>query len=77
MAAVAGGLVGYFAMADLKHVFPYLLVVAASSFIYVAVADLLPQMQRRLAFRETLQQVLWLAAGLALVLLAGEILHPH
>ena len=77
MAAVAGGLVGYFAMADLKQVFPYLLVVAASSFIYVAVADLLPQMQRRLAFRETLQQVLWLAAGLALVLLAGEILHPH
>ncbi|MFM2187416.1 MAG: hypothetical protein RIR43_1988, partial [Pseudomonadota bacterium] len=34
-------------------------------------------MQRRLAFRETLQQVLWLAAGLSLVLLAGEVLHPH
>ena len=77
LAAVAGGLMGYFAMADLRHLFPYLLVVAASSFIYVAVADLLPQMQRRLAFRETLQQVLWLAAGLSLVLLAGEVLHPH
>jgi zinc and cadmium transporter len=77
LAAVAGGLVGYYSVADLRHVFPYLLVVAASSFIYVAVADLLPQMQRRLAFRETLQQVLWLAAGLALVLVAGEVLHPH
>lgn len=77
LAAVAGGLVGYFAVGGLKQVFPYLLVVAASSFIYVAVADLLPQMQRRLAFRETLHQVLWLAAGLALVLLAGEMLHAH
>jgi zinc and cadmium transporter len=77
LAAVAGGLVGYYSVADLRHVFPYLLVVAASSFIYVAVADLLPQMQRRLSFRETLQQVLWLAAGLGLVLVAGEVLHPH
>lgn len=77
MAAVLGGLVGYFAVAGLEPVFPYLLVVAGSSFIYVALADLLPQMQRRLAFRETLQQVLWLAAGLSLVLLAGEVLHAH
>ncbi|MFM8666772.1 MAG: ZIP family metal transporter, partial [Betaproteobacteria bacterium] len=77
LAAVAGGLVGYFAVGGLKQVFPYLLVVAASSFIYVAVADLLPQMQRRLALRESLHQVLWLAAGLALVLLAGEVLHAH
>lgn len=77
LAAVAGGVVGYFAVDGLQQWFPYLLVVAASSFIYVAVADLLPQMQRRLNFAETLRQVLWLAAGLALVLVAGEMLHAH
>ena len=33
--------------------FPYLLVVAASSFIYVAVADLIPQLQHRLTLKET------------------------
>ncbi len=77
LSAVAGGLVGYFAVGGLESLFPYLLVVAASSFIYVAVADLLPQMQRRLQFRETLEQVLWLAAGLAMVLVAGELLHAH
>ena len=59
---------------------PYLLVVAASSFIYIAVADLLPQLQQRLAWRETLAQVLWLAAGLGLVMLARVLLegsHAH
>jgi zinc and cadmium transporter len=50
-------------------------VVASSSFIYVAVADLLPQLQQRLSARETALQVAWLAAGLAVVLLAKELLH--
>ena len=77
MAAVAGGVLGYFAAGGLSDWFPHLLVVAASSFIYVAVADLLPQMQRRLTLRETAHQVLWLAGGLGLVLLASEVLHAH
>ena len=45
--------------------FPYLLVVAASSFIYVAVADLIPQLQHRLPLKETAAQLAWLVAGLA------------
>jgi zinc and cadmium transporter len=77
LASVVGGLAGYWLAADWKALFPYLLVVAASSFIYVAVADLLPQMQRRLALRETATQVLWLMAGLVVVLLARELLHAH
>ena len=48
--------------------------VASSSFIYVAVADLLPQLQQRLSWRDTLAQVAWLAGGLGLVLLARGML---
>jgi len=51
--------------------------VAASSFIYVAVADLLPQLQQRLSLRQVLAQVAWLAAGLGLVMAATSILHVH
>ena len=40
-----------------------LLVLASSSFIYISVADLLPQLQQRLAWRDTLAQVAWLAVG--------------
>ena len=80
LAAVAGGVLGYFLVGLWDEVLPYMLVVASSSFIYVAVADLLPQLQQRLNWRETATQIGWLAAGLALVLLATAGLHgghPH
>jgi zinc and cadmium transporter len=48
LAAVVGGVLGYFVVGPWQALFPYLLVVASSSFIYVAVADLMPQLQRRL-----------------------------
>ncbi len=44
--------------------------IASSSFIYVAVADLIPQLQHRLTLGETAAQLFWLAAGLAIVLVA-------
>jgi len=50
---------------------------AATSFIYVAVADLLPQLQQRLAWRETLAQVVWIAGGLGLVLFARALMQGH
>ena len=77
LAAVLGGVLGYFLVGPWQALLPYLLVVASSSFIYVAVADLLPQLQQRLSWRETLAQVAWLAAGLGVVLLAMELLHAN
>ena len=75
MAAVVGGVIGYFVVGPWEALFPYLLVVAASSFIYVAVADLIPQLQHRLTLRQTLAQLAWLATGVALVALAVSQLH--
>lgn len=77
LAGVVGGVAGYFIVEPWAHLFPYLLVIASSSFIYVAVADLLPQLQQRLSLRHTAIQVLWLAAGLAVVTLATALLHEH
>ncbi len=70
LSAVAGGVAGYFLVGPWQTLLPYLLVVASSSFIYVAVADLLPQLQQRLAWRQTLAQIGWLAAGLGVVMTA-------
>jgi zinc and cadmium transporter len=75
-AAVLGGVVGYFIVGPWEALFPYLLVVAASSFIYVSVADLLPQLQRRLPLRDTLAQVAWISSGLGLAYLMQS-LHQH
>jgi zinc and cadmium transporter len=75
LAAVVGGLVGYVIVGPWEQLFPYLLVVASSSFIYVAVADLIPQLQHRLSLRETAVQLAWLAGGLAIVVVAVHQLH--
>lgn len=77
LSAVVGGVVGYFVVGPWESLFPYLLVVAASSFIYVAVADLMPQLQRRLPLRQTASQLAWLGIGLALIVLAKAALHSH
>ena len=76
-AAVVGGVIGYFIVGPWQELFPYLLVVAASSFIYVAVADLIPQLQQRLTLRATLAQLGWLGAGLMIVIVAVSQLHSH
>jgi zinc and cadmium transporter len=79
LAAVVGGVSGYYLVGPWHAFLPYLLVVAASSFVYVAVADLLPQLQQRLSLRETVAQVAWLVAGLTLVVGATAALRglPH
>ena len=62
-----GGAVGYVLVDALHDFLPYFLVVASSSFIYVALADLIPQLQRRLSARETGAQVFWLVTGMVMV----------
>jgi zinc and cadmium transporter len=74
---VLGGLVGYALVAQLQDMLPYLLVVASSSFIYVALADLIPQLQKRLSLRETLAQIAWLGVGIALVTITSGLAHGH
>jgi zinc and cadmium transporter len=67
LSAVVGGVVGYFIVGSWQDLFPYLLVVAASSFVYVAVADLIPQLQQRMSLKDTAAQLAWLGAGMAIV----------
>ncbi len=70
LASVAGGVLGYFVVGPWQGLFPYLLVAASSSFIYVAVADLVPQLQKPLPWRDAASQLGWIGVGLALVSLA-------
>jgi len=70
-----GGLIGYLLVGALEEYLPLFLVVAASSFIYVALADLIPQLQKRLSPTQTAAQVAWLFTGIALVVALGEWAH--
>ena len=72
-----GGLVGYWLVEQLQDYLPYFLVVASSSFIYVALADLIPQLQKRLSFKQTLAQIVWLAIGILMVTWVSGLAHAH
>jgi len=70
-----GGAVGFVLVESLRTALPYFLVVASSSFIYVALADLIPQLQKRLSARETASQIAWLAVGICMVTLVSMLTH--
>ena len=72
-----GGVVGFFLVAQLEAYLPYFLAIASSSFLYVALADLIPQLQKKLSARETLAQIVWLAVGMGMVTLASSLTHSH
>ena len=72
-----GGLLGYWLVDQLREYLPYFLVIASSSFIYVALADLIPQLQKRLSARETAAQIAWLAVGIGVVTAISTFAHAH
>jgi zinc and cadmium transporter len=73
--SVIGGVLGYFLFAQISEWMPFVLVLAASSFIYLAVADLIPEMQQRNDSGSSLWQVAMLALGLYLVYLTHSLAH--
>lgn len=73
-----GGAVGYVLVDALHDWLPFFLVVASSSFVYVALADLIPQLQKRLSAQETAAQILWLGVGIGMVVLVSAVAgHNH
>jgi len=70
-----GGAVGYVLVDALHDFLPYFLVVASSSFVYVALADLIPQLQRRLTAQQTAAQVFWLLCGMVMVMGVSLLAH--
>jgi zinc and cadmium transporter len=77
LAAVAGGIVGFFALDHARHATPYVLALAAASFIYIAVADLIPDLHRTRDGRGTVWQIALVAAGVATIALMHGALHGH
>ncbi len=76
LGAVLGGLVGYFALSAVTPALPYVLAVSAASLLYVAVADLIPGLHRRVGPQDSLTQVALIGLGVGLVVVV-EHLAPH
>jgi zinc and cadmium transporter len=75
LTAVIGGIVGYLALETAQAVLPFALAIAAASLLYVAVADLIPGLHRKIDPRSSLMQVLLIGAGIAIIAFAET--HAH
>ncbi len=64
---VIGGIVGYFLVEPLRPFMPYFLTAAASSFVYVALADLIPQLQGHVGPMKSARSIFWVLLGIAVV----------
>ena len=67
LSAVAGVLVAGLAINTAPAVLPYFLPIAAASFLYVAMSDLIPSLHRGPFERSALRQILVVGAGIAMV----------
>jgi zinc and cadmium transporter len=75
LTAVIGGVVGFFALETAVRALPFALAVAAASLLYVAVADLIPGLHRRVDPRSSITQVLLIGCGIAIIALAENQAH--
>ena len=75
LTTIVGAVIAYFSLEDATQVLPFILAIAASSFIYIAVADLIPGLHKRVRARETVQQVMLIFAGVIVIYFAHSTLH--
>ena len=72
-ATLVGGLIAYYALQFVQSWIPVILSLAASSLLYVAVADLIPGLHKRTELKATLQQVLLISLGVATIWIAHSV----
>lgn len=75
LTTIGGGVAAYYSLAAAQQAVPYVLAVAAASFIYIAVADLIPGLHRRPELGAALQQAVLIACGVGVILLTDTVLH--
>jgi zinc and cadmium transporter len=75
LTTVVGGVAAYYSLSLTQQAIPYIVAIAASSFIYIAVADLIPGLHKRLEPKTTLQQIVLIALGIAVIFVAHSTLH--
>ncbi|WP_144638457.1 ZIP family metal transporter [Bordetella genomosp. 13] len=75
LCTAAGGGVGYFVLQEAQAWTPYILVIAASSFLYISVADLMPQMHERVSLSDAIPQLLLVGVGVVLIYGVTTLMH--
>lgn len=75
LTTVIGGVLAYFSLEDLHDILPYFLTLAASSFIYIAVGDLIPSLHKKTDIKTSLEQIGLILAGVLLIFSLHGVAH--
>jgi zinc and cadmium transporter len=73
--SVVGGVLAYFLLDDMTHLLPYALAIAASSFLYIAVADLIPGLHRRVDAGSGVKQFAFIIIGVVVIYFSHRMAH--
>lgn len=65
--AIVAGIVAYYFMGAMKSLIPYALAFSASSFLYIALADLIPEMHQKTKLKESIIQILLIIVGVFII----------
>ena len=63
---IAGATLAWFSLAAVSSLVPYLIAFTAASFVYIAVSDLMPALNRQISLADTIIQIALISVGLAL-----------
>ncbi len=67
LTTIIGGVLAYYSLEDLHETLPFFLALASSSFIYIAVADLIPSLHKQTEIKTSLHQILLILAGVLVI----------
>jgi len=67
--AIVFGVVAFYTLDLLRWLIPYALAFSASSFLYIALADLIPEMHRKTSFKDSLSQIFLIVLGIFIIYL--------
>ncbi len=65
--AMVSGVAAFYTLDSLRSLIPYALAFSASSFLYIALADLIPEMHRKTSLKASISQVLLIALGISVI----------
>lgn len=67
--AIVFGIIAFFTLNSIKSVVPYFLAFSAASFLYIALAELIPEMHRKTSLIDSLLQLLLTLTGIGIIYL--------
>lgn len=70
--AIVTGIAAFYFLDSVKSLIPYALAFSASSFLYIALADLIPEMHKKTKVKDSIMQFLLIVSGILIIYLVKQ-----